>query len=86
MKENNKLKQLTLEELYGLKKKIKAATIGLGIVMLIACFTIIYLSITGKNYALIGVAIASPISLLPIIVNLNQINAEIKLRESEQSK
>ncbi len=85
MKENNKFKNLTLTELVAMQKKLKAATIGLGIVMAVACIALIYFSINGGNFALIAVGITCPMTLLPSVVNLFQINAEIKLRNSKQS-
>jgi O-antigen/teichoic acid export membrane protein len=82
MKENKKLTDLSLEELHAKKKTLKGATIGLGIVMLIACATLIYLGIKNKNYSLITVAICCSITLLPSISSISQINTEIKKREN----
>lgn len=83
MKENDKLKELTLEELQTKYKKSKDAVIGLGIVILIAVMTLIYLAVRNKNYALIAVAIGSSITFLPSIVVLKQIETEIKSRNSQ---
>lgn len=82
MKENNKLAELTLEELLIKQKKAKAAVIGLGIVMAIALITLIYLALKNKNYALLGVAGGSAITLLPSFIALKQIETEIKSRKS----
>jgi hypothetical protein len=82
MEENNKLKELTLEELQTKYKKSKSAIIGLGIVMIIAIITLIYLAIRNENYALIAVAIGSSITFLPSLMVLKQIEAEIKSRNS----
>ncbi|MBB6005281.1 hypothetical protein [Arcicella rosea] len=82
MKENNKLADLTLEELLVKQKKAKAAVIGLGIVMAIALIILIYLALKNKNYALLGVAGGSAITLLPSFIALKQIETEIKSRKS----
>jgi hypothetical protein len=80
MKANSKLSELTLEELMKKKKQSKSAAIGLGIVMVIACIILITLAIKNSSYALIGVAIGSSISFLPMWIALNQIDEEIKSR------
>ncbi|MEA5428431.1 hypothetical protein [Arcicella lustrica] len=82
MKENNKLAELTLEELLIKQKKAKGAVIGLGIVMAIALITLIYLAIKSKNYVLLAVAGGSGLTFLPSIIALKQIETEIKSRKS----
>jgi hypothetical protein len=82
MKQNSKLTELTLEELQKKKKTIKSAIIGLGIVMLLAVTILIYFTIKNQNYAFLGVAFGSLISLLPSVIFLNQIETEIKSRNS----
>ena len=80
MKENNKLTALTTEELQTKYKKSKGVVLGLGIVMLFASITLIYVAITTKNYAFIAVAIGSSMSFLPMIIEFKQIEKEIKSR------
>jgi ABC-type bacteriocin/lantibiotic exporter with double-glycine peptidase domain len=80
MKKIIPLTELSLEELNNKKKTVTGAVIGLGIVMLVACTLLIYLSITAKKTSLIAVAICCPIMFLPILINLQQINKEIKAR------
>ena len=80
MKENNKLAALTTEELQTKYKKSKGVVLGLGIVMLFASITLIYVAITTKNYAFIAVAIGSSMSFLPMIIEFKQIEKEIKSR------
>lgn len=80
MKENNKLAALTTEELQTKYKKSKGIVLGLGIVMLFASITLIYVAITTKNYAFIAVAIGSSMSFLPMIIEFKQIEKEIKSR------
>ncbi len=80
MKENNKLAALTKEELQTKYKKSKGVVIGLGIVMLFASITLIYVAITTENYAFIAVAIGSSMSFLPMIIDFKQIEKEIKSR------
>ena len=82
MKEN-KLSELSLEELASKKKKIQGAAIGTGIVMLIACFMLFYFTVITGNFALIAVAFSSFFTLMPMFRSLNRINAEIKSRKSK---
>ncbi len=79
----NKLSELSIEELESKKKTILSATIGLGIVMIIACCTLFYFAITSKNFALIAVAVGSSLTLMPCFISIGQINAEIKSRKSK---
>ena len=80
MTTNKKLVDMTLDEMLSQKKKLKAAAIGLGIVMFFAAGTLIYLAISQKNYALITVSIATLIGFLPMYISLTQLNVEIKSR------
>ncbi|MEA5141590.1 hypothetical protein [Arcicella rigui] len=82
MKENNKLAELTLEELLIKQKKAKAAFIGVCIVMTIALITLVYLVVKSKNYVLLGVGGASVLTLLPSFIVLKQIDTEIKSRKA----
>lgn len=79
----NKLTDLSLEQLQSKKKTILTATIGLGIVIIIACFFLFYVAITSKNFALIAVGIGSLMTLMPSFISIGQINAEIKSRKSK---
>lgn len=83
MTKNKKLSELTLEELFAEKKKRKGILTGLGIVILIACGTLVFLAIKSKNYALIAVASGSFITLMPLIASLSQVEKEIKNREQK---
>jgi CDP-diglyceride synthetase len=83
MIQNNKLSELTIEELNAKKKTLKAAAIGLGIVMLVACLALVYLALKSNNYALIVIAICCSITLLPSFIALSLINKEIKSRNSK---
>ena len=80
---NDKLNELSIEQLQAKKKTLKNAAIGMGIVMLIACSVLFYLSIKSKNFALITVAIACLLTLLPSFIGISQIKAEIKSRDSK---
>ena len=79
---DNKLSSLTIEELLLKKKKIKSALIGLGIVMVLAISTLIYLVSKSNNFALLPIVFSCPLTILPIFISLNQINIEIKSRKS----
>ncbi|MEA5461041.1 hypothetical protein VB796_18410 [Arcicella sp. LKC2W] len=75
-----KLSELTLEELQAKKKTLKGAIIGLGIVMVVAVATLVYLAIKTGNFVLIAGAMGCGITLLPSIIMVNQMNNEIKSR------
>ncbi len=79
---NNKLSALTLEELYKRKKTLQGATIGFGIVMVLAFCILLYLIIQSKNFGLIAIIPAGFMTLLPAIIGLSQVNTEIKSRKS----
>lgn len=83
MKENEKLKELTLDELQAKYKTAKAAVIGVGIVMLGAIITLIYLAIKSKNYTQLTFIFVLPITLVPVFISLSQLNTEIKSRKLE---
>lgn len=80
-----KLSELTLQELQEKKKTITGVSIGLGIVMAIACPLLLYFAITQKNYALMVVATGSLTSLAPGLSIMSQIKKEIKTRETENN-
>ncbi|SHF70251.1 hypothetical protein [Pedobacter caeni] len=77
----NQLSELTLDELYKKKKTLQGATIGLGIVMVIAFSILLYLVFKSRNFVLITVIPAGLISLIPGIIGLSQVNSEIKSRK-----
>lgn len=81
--DNKKWSDMTLEELYKKKTVIKSAAIGLGIVMIFATSILFYVAITEKKPALAVISVGFFMSLLPIIISINQINKEIKSRESK---
>ncbi|MEG1591315.1 hypothetical protein [Chryseobacterium sp.] len=79
----NKLSELSIEELESKKKTILSATIGLGIVMILACCALFYFAISSKNFALIAVAIGGSLTFVPSLISISQINSEIKSRKSK---
>jgi hypothetical protein len=81
--EKNKLLDLTLSELYEKKKKMVGITIGLGIVMVIACSILFYLILKSKNFVLVAVIPGCLMTLLPSVINLSQLNTEIKSRQAK---
>ena len=84
MTQGNNLSELTVNELYAEKKKSKGILTGFGIVMLVACATLVFVAVKSKNYALIAVACGSFTTLLPVMARLGQIEKEIKNREQKQ--
>lgn len=82
----NKLSDLSLEEIQTKKKKLQGVVIGLGIVLLVACATLIYLAFQNKNYSLIPIAIACLLTMVPSIIVLGQCIKEIKSRSFDSNK
>jgi len=74
------LTELSLEELNARKKTLVSVVIAFGIIMIIACAAMAFLVFKSKKYGLIGVMPALFISLLPVSIQLTQVNAEIKKR------
>lgn len=85
MKKADNLEGLSLEELHAKKKKLKSILIGISIPMVIACLTLLYLSIKTKNYALIAVAMGCSITMLPAFAGLGAIDKEIEKRSQSTS-
>lgn len=83
MAKNKKLSELTLDELHAEKKKRKGILTGFGILMLIACGTLVFLAAKSKNYTLITVVSGCFITLMPFIISLSQVDKEIKSREQK---
>jgi len=81
--QNQKFKELTLEQLYAQKKKIQSITIALAILLLIAFCVLLYFVLSTKKFVLIVPAISSFMTLLPTLIILTQINQEIKQRNSQ---
>ena len=81
MKANKKLSELRLEELIEKKKKLQGIVIGLGIVMFITSIGIIYFAVKNNNYTSMVIVISCFVTLLPNVVSLSQLNAEIKSRK-----
>ena len=83
MKENQKLSELSLEALQAKQKQLVGVVAGLGIVMAIALVVIIYAAVKNKNYALLALAFALPVTLMPVLIYAGQLRTEIKARSSK---
>lgn len=84
MKENkNKLAGLTVAELQKREKTMKGVVIGSGIVALLSFSVLLFLSIKNKKPAFSAAGISCMITLLPGIIGLSQVNAELKSRQSD---
>lgn len=77
---SKKIADLTIEELNKQKKTLRGAIIGLGIVMIIAYVTLAFVVFKTKNYVLLAIIPCGPLTLLPSVMRLKQINAELKTR------
>ncbi|KGO94664.1 hypothetical protein [Flavobacterium subsaxonicum] len=83
MKKTRPLNELSMDELQQKKKVVLGATIGLGIVMVVACIISIYVAIIAKQPALLVIAVCCPTTFLPIFINLQRVNSEIKNRPNQ---
>ncbi|WP_166336387.1 hypothetical protein [Sphingobacterium chungjuense] len=79
---SKKLKDYSLEELIQKKKKTAGILLGFAVVMLVASVTLIYLAIKQKNYALIAVACGGVMQIGLLMVQVGNLNKEIKSRVS----
>jgi hypothetical protein len=77
---NKTLSELTISELNKRKSSLSRILIGTGIVILVLCSVILYLVNRNQNFALIAVVPCSLLMMLPGIIKLSQIIAEIKSR------
>lgn len=80
---NQKFKELTLEQLYALRKKLQNITIIIALFLLIAFCLLFYFAIATKKSVLIPTAIGSFATLIPSLMIINQINQEIKNKNSQ---
>jgi hypothetical protein len=76
----NKLSDLTLEELTKQKNTLKGVIIGFSILFLFAFSVLFYLIFESRNYVLLACIPPGLLAMLPAIMRLSQLNAEIKLR------
>lgn len=82
----NTLTELDSDELAAKKKTMKGVMIGLGAILLISFMTLLYLDIKDQNYVVIPVIFACSVTLTLCLLKRNQIDREIKSRESEYVK
>ena len=82
----NTLAELDSDELAAKKKTIKGVIISLGAVLLISFMLLLYLDIKDQNYVVIPVIFACSVTLTLCLLRRNQIDKEIKSRESEYVK
>lgn len=80
MEENNKLKELTLEELQKEQKKYKSIATGLGIVIILMIMTAIYFAYESNNYKMFIFLGGFSGVIYALYDKLKKIETEIKLR------
>lgn len=81
---NKTLQELSLEELIKKKKTIRKLVLGLGLLMIMACTSLVILSVTTKKYVFVPIATGCILTLLPTGIALSQINKEIKSRSAKR--
>jgi len=81
---DNKLSELSIQEITKQKKLLTGVLIGFSIVLVIAYSILIYLMIRHKNYIILTIIPLGFVTLLPAIIRLSQINAEIKSRSEHK--
>jgi uncharacterized membrane protein len=79
---STKLATLSTDELYFKKKEFKNDVFSRGLLILVMALITIILSIKGKNYALIAVAIIGLQPGIQDLIRLNRVNKEIKSRQA----
>lgn len=79
----NKLSAFTVTELNKQKKQLNGILIGSAIVLLFLFGALLYLIIKKQNFVLLAVIPGCSLTLLPAVIRLSQLNAEIKLRGPE---
>lgn len=83
MKAKNKLSEMTTEQLYAHKNKMKGVLIGLGIVMLVAEAILLYVLFTTEDSGYLAIlAFSTAICFMPAAISYSQIDKEIKSREN----
>ncbi len=83
MQKRKALDGLSLQELHDRKKQFKGVMIGLGLVMLLACGTLIYLATrVDKGAPFIAIACGCAMTLLPMLAYKKQLDTEIKKRDT----
>jgi ethanolamine transporter EutH len=80
MKTNEEFKSMSAEELTEKRIKLKKTILILGFIMGIAILFLIFTVIKTKNYAFLAIGIGASFGLLPGIIQLKNIDNEIKGR------
>jgi hypothetical protein len=83
MNTKSKLADISLAELQKQKSTLTGILIGFGIIILVASGLLIYFISKGKNVALIAVIPGCMVTLLPALIRISQLNAEIKSRNTK---
>lgn len=76
----NKFSELNIDELIKKKKSLNGLVLATAIVMLLLCSVLIFLVIKVEKFSLLAVIPASLLCTLPSIIQLKQVNDEIKSR------
>ncbi len=85
MSKPEEFKNLTTAELLQKRDKTKTIVSVLAGFMGVALIVLIYTVIKTKNYAFLGVAVGSSLTMLPLVMRLKAINDELKQRNQGQS-
>lgn len=80
----NKLSELTIEELTKQRNTLKGVIIGFSILFLLAFSVLFYLIFKNGNYVLLACLPPGFFAMLPAIMRISQLNAEIKLRNPDK--
>ena len=80
MKTKKKLSNYSTEELNSKKRTFQNIILSFGLLMILASIFLIYSAIATKNYAFLAIAMGSFSAIIPLFIQLTQINKEIKSR------
>lgn len=78
----SKLSALTIDELHKQKRSLNGMVLGTGIILLILCGVLLYLINKSRSFSLLPVVPCCLLIVIPGIIKLSQVNAEIKSRRS----
>lgn len=84
MKKIDEFKSMSTGELTEKRKKLKKTNSIIGSIMGVAFIFLIFVAIKTKNYAFIGIVSGASFTLLPGIIQLKEINNELKERNQSQ--
>lgn len=82
MKTKRNLSEYSIEELKSKKKVCLSVLISFGTLLFLATIFLTYSAIRTENYAFLAIGSGSFVLIIPLFIQLSQLNQEIKSREN----